>query len=196
MCGKTILDIFMSTTVIVGFIPLIFTASKNPGFLFIKSYYLRNMSENPRASFQVKTCPSRRDKYDPFFFRYTLGNVTVDMCSGEIVVNKVRSFRASKMASYNSTSSMFCFPFLLKLNKIIFLFLLLKSSQVIAAEVACGFAVAMLFVLCNPWTGRPNQKTGAPPPAYSGIVLVRLWNSGLNSGLLPRLAPHCPPSLP
>ena len=35
---------------------------------------------------------------------------------------------------------------------------LLQETEAIAANVACSFGAALLFVLCNPWTGRPELR--------------------------------------
>ncbi len=34
-----------------------------------------------------------------------------------------------------------------------------QSCDALAANVACSFGAALLFVLCNPWTGRPETRS-------------------------------------
>ena len=53
-------------------------------------------------------------------------------------------------------------------------FIFIQSSEAVAAEIACGFAASLLFVLCNPWTGRPEITPIEPPPNYAGTI-VSFW---------------------
>ncbi len=46
-----------------------------------------------------------------------------------------------------------------------------QSSEGIATDIATGMAVSLLFVLCNPWAGRPEVRPRDPPPSYSGEFL-------------------------
>ena len=44
-----------------------------------------------------------------------------------------------------------------------------QSSEAIATDIATGMAVSLLFVLCNPWAGRPEVRPRDPPPPPPGL---------------------------
>ena len=62
----------------------------------------------------------------------------------------------------------YCLTFALLCVVILLIISLLQASEAVAADIACGFGASLLFVLCNPWAGRPEVQPRDPPPIYSG----------------------------
>ncbi len=82
---------FLKTQVLNIADPFCLSALRNPGFLVIKCWYRRPDAQNRsrNCAFRVGSCPTRLARGKPVDFRFTLGNVSVDLCTGKITVKKV-----------------------------------------------------------------------------------------------------------